>query len=155
MSLNQNQVKQIPVKGMVDLDIQGGTVSVQIDISESGTLVPGQAVTIYDRGGGIMKVIAATADTVDIFGVINFNQRKTSYVAGDKCEISVLCGGNCIFMEASAAVARGAEVMIVVSGSKVALATTNKRIIGRAIDKASTNGDLSRVLMLAHGGLAA
>ena len=49
-------------------------------------------------------------------------------------------------MEASAAIARGATLEIEPSGEKVVTRTTGT-VIGRALDKASADGDLIRVLI--------
>jgi len=155
MALNQNQIREIVVQGMMDPKMPGASIPCQLYSGEAGTLVPGQAVKIYDIADGVIKVVAAAADTDNIFGCISYAQKDSGYVAGDACEVSVLGGGGYMWMTVSAAVARGAAVMAVISGSKVATATTNKRIIGIAIDKASTNGDLIRVLMLSPGPLAA
>lgn len=148
MAQNPNQFKQSVEKGQVDLQMSLGTVmSVQVDAAQVAALVPGQAVTIVDSAGGIPKVIAAAADTNDIFGFVAYDFRKSSFAALEKCEIVFFRGG-VMYMEASAAIARGAQVMPVISGQKVATAAgTGKRIIGRALDKAAANGDLIRVLV--------
>jgi hypothetical protein len=59
-----------------------------------------------------------------------------------------------MYMEASAAIARGAPVMPVVTGSKVATATVGKTVIGFAFDKASADGSLIRVYLKTFSGLA-
>jgi hypothetical protein len=51
-----------------------------------------------------------------------------------------------MFMEASAAIARGADLEIVPTGVKVVTKTTGTSI-GRALDKATADGDLIRVLI--------
>ncbi len=152
--LNQNQFAQIPVQGMLDLRMNPNTMSAQVDSSESGTLVPGQAVKMVDSAGGVPKVVACAADEDDVFGFINYDLKDASFVAGDRLELSVL-SGNVMFMTASAAIARNAEVMIVVSGSKVATVTSTNRIVGRALDKASADGDLIRVAIMLPGSIAA
>lgn len=148
MALLQNQFGQSPVKGMLDLRFNTGIIACEIDTSETGELVAGQAVTIVDSAGGVPKVVAATADTDEVFGFIVYNIKNQKFVAGDAVEIAALFSQNVMYMEASAAIARGAKTMIVVSGSKVATATAGKPISGYALDKAATSGDLIRVVII-------
>lgn len=140
-----NQFRQSVVKGQLDLRMNPNTIPCQIDSGEAGTLIPGQAVKIVDNAGGVPKVEAIAADTDKIFGVIAYNIKNASFVAGDAVEISA--DGNVIYMEASAAIARGAKLMAVVTGSKVATVTGGKIVLGFAFDKAAADGDLIRVYM--------
>ena len=153
MAQLQNQFAQTEIKGSMDLRFNPAVMSAQIDSSEVGTLVPGQAVTLVDSAGGVPKVIAAAADTADVFGFIVYDIKSTGFVALDKVEIATM-RDNVQYMEAGAAVARGAKVMIVVTGSKVVLATTGKTIVGRALDKATASGDLIRVTIDLPGTVA-
>lgn len=147
MAQLSNQLVQAPVKGQMDLRYNPSVIACEVSSTEAGTLVPGQGVTIVDSAGGIPKVIAAAADTSDVFGFVVWNARKESFVAGDQIEVAAF-RNNVMYLEASAAIARGAKFMIVVSGSKIATATgTGKKVVGRTIDKASANGDLIRCLV--------
>jgi hypothetical protein len=147
MALDQNQFAQTVVQGMIALDKSVGTISVQIDASSGGGLVPGQAVKMVDSAGGIPKVVECAATTDDVFGFINYDMRRAMFGVGDKVEISSM-HGNIMWMTASAAIARNAKVMLVIAGSKVVTAgTTGNVIIGRALDKAAANGDLIRVII--------
>lgn len=148
MTLQINQFNQIPVKGQLDLKFNPTTVSCQIDVSSAGSLVPGTAVKIVDSSGGVPKVVEIAANTDAIFGFINYNLKDKTYDAYDAVGISVINGGNCMYMEASAAIARNAIVGAVVSGSKVATSAGGSVDVGHALDKASASGDLIRVLML-------
>lgn len=153
MSLNQNQLTESIVQGALDLNFSNNLVSVQIDSTESGTLLPGTPVKMVDSASGIPKVIAATVNTNDILGFITYTQKDKNFVAGDACEIALVNGGCCMYMTASAAISRGAQVAVVISGTKIVTATSALRIVGIAFDKAAADGDLIRVLMLPKGAV--
>lgn len=150
MAQDPNQFGQSVEKGLVDLKMGGNVISVEVG---TGPLVAGQCVTIVDSAGGVPKVIALAADTGDSFGVMPYDLRRATFETGERVDIPFF-KGSVVYMEASAAIARGAKVMAVVSGSKVATATTGKMIIGRALDKAAANADLIRVLLDLPGTLA-
>ena len=149
----QNQFAQAPVQGMPDLKFDPSTISVEIDGSSAGGLVAGQAVTLVDSADGVPKVVEAAADTDDVFGFLQYDIKSKTYEPYDKAEISFF-RGNVMYMTASAAIARGAKVAIVVSGSKIVTASTGQRIVGRALDKAAADGDLIRVIIDLPGALA-
>lgn len=153
MSLNPNQFKQITIQGEVDLLVEQNVIQCQVDSSQATALVPGQAVTMVDSAGGVPKVIAASANTDDVFGFVNYVRKDATYPALSKVEISMF-RGNVMYMTASAAIARNAKVMIVVASTKVATATSGKTIVGRALDKATADGDLIRVLIDLPGSAA-
>lgn len=147
MSQLQNQFSQSAVKGLLDLRFNPSVMSCQVDASELGSLVPGQAVTMVDSADGIPKIIAAADDEADVFGFIVYDVKSDVYVAGDRCEVA-FASGNVMYMLSDAAIARYAQVMPVISGVEVATATLgDKAIIGRALDKASAGGQLIRVLI--------
>lgn len=144
MSLSMNQKYQTPVKGQLDLRFNGQTVSGVVKSDEAVDLIPGQAVKMVDSASKVPTFTAVTADTDDIYGFVNYNMKNVSFAAGTPVEVSAM-RNNVMYMEASAAIARNAKVMVVVTGSKVATATTGKTIAGRAYDKAAADGDLIRV----------
>lgn len=151
---NINQFKQSPVKGQQDMSFNSNTVSCQVASDEAVALVAGQAVKMVDSAGGVPKVTACTADEDDVFGFINYDVKSPSFPANARCEVSAL-QGNCQIMEADAAIGRWGEVMIVVAGQKVTPATATNRIVGRAYDKATAQGDLIRVVIMLPGALKA
>lgn len=146
MAQIQNQFNQSAEKGYLDLRFNPSVISCQIDATEAGSLLPGQAVTLVDSAGGIPKVIAATADTDNIFGFIVSDLKSKSFKAEDRCEI-VFHRGSIMYMQSSAAIARGAKVMPVITGQKVATATAGKTAVGIAIDKATGADQIIRVLV--------
>lgn len=146
MTQLSNQFIQSVEKGVMDSRFNTGVMSCIVKSDESVALVPGQAVKLADVAGGAPIVTLVTADTDDVFGFVSYNFKKNSFAASESLEIAVL-DGNIIYLEASAAIARGASVMYVVTGQKIALATSGKTVLGKALDKASTNGDLVRVYL--------
>lgn len=146
---NINQFGMNIIKGAMDLKVSAGTViSCQIDVSaDVAGLVPGQPVLCVDSAGGIPKVKEVAAITNDVFGFIVYDVRSVLFLRGDQCEVAIYRNG-VMYMEASAAIARNAQVMLVLPGVKVVTAgTTGNRIVGRALDKATANGDIIRVMI--------
>jgi hypothetical protein len=148
MTLNINQFNQSTVQGALDLKFGGAVVSCQIDVSSAGSLVPGTAVKVVDSAGGVPKVVEIAADTDEVFGFICYDQKQSNFDAYSPCEIALVNGGACMFMTASAAIARNAVVCPVISGVKVKTSTGGGRDVGRAYDKAAADGELIRVLLL-------
>lgn len=143
----QNQFEQSTVLGQVALSVPQGTKAAQIDSSESGTLVAGQAVKVVDSAGGVPKVVACSADSDQVFGFINYDVKSQGFVAGQLCEISQ--AGNCIWLQATGAIARGAQVTLdttMVGGVAQLVGSSGDRIVGYAYDKASV-GQLIRVVL--------
>ncbi len=153
MSLSQNQFAMIPIQGQLDLLHNANTIAAQIDVSTGGGLVPGQAVKVVDNASYLPKVVECAADTDDVYGFINYDIKSATFGSGDRVQISAM-RDNVMYMTASEAIAKNGKVMIVVSGSKVATATSGKTIVGRAFDKASADGDLIRVTIDLPGSAA-
>ena len=148
-----NQFKQSGEKGLLDMKYNPSVMSVEIDVTSAGGLLPGQAVKMVDSAGGIPKVVECADDSDDIFGFIVYDIKSRSFSAYDKCEI-VFGVMSVMYMQSSAAIARNAKVMVVLAGQKVALATSGNTIIGRALDKATAADQLIRVLVMLPGDLA-
>lgn len=146
MSLQQNQFNQSPVQGQMDLRFNSETISCEVDVSSAGSLPAGQAVKMVDSAGGVPKVVECSADSDDVFGFINYNIKNRLFNVGDAVEVSAF-RGNVMYMTASAAIARNAKVMIVVASDKVATRSGGGVCVGRALDKASADGDLIRVII--------
>lgn len=146
MTLYPNQFEQDIVKGALDLAFNPLTVSCMISSNEVATLVAGDAVTIENGYGGVPRVLKATADSDKVFGFVVRNLKKSSLVANDFAEVAL--HGNVIYLEAGAAIARGALVSIVAATSKVTTQTGALPASGYAYDKAGADGDLIRVYVL-------
>lgn len=152
-SLSQNQFAPVPIQGQMDLRYNPGTISAQLDATEVGTLVPGQAVKIYNSAGGVPKVVACAADSDDVFGFINYDLKQQTFTGGDRVELSAM-RDSVMYMTASAAIARNAKVAVVIASKKIVTATTGMTIVGRALDKAAADGDLIRVFIDLPGATA-
>ncbi len=148
-TLSQNQFAQTSYVGVVDLRFAYATVSVQIDTTQATPVYPGSPMKMVDSAGGVPKVIACDADTDVCVGFLNFDIKSTQYVAGDRAEMSM--GGNCIFLYATTAFARGAQLRLDIAGNgvKAVGGSSGATIIGWAYDKAVTPGDLVRVFLTA------
>ena len=153
MALNINQFALTSTQGQLDAQRNTQTISCQVDVSSAGGLVPGQAMKMVDSAGGVPKLVECSAASDDVFGFINYDIKSKTFAVGDRVEVSFNYS-NVMYMTASAAIARNSKVMVVISGSKVATATTGNMIVGRALDKAINNGDLIRVTILLPGTLA-
>lgn len=143
-----NQFNQNAVQGMLDLKFGGAVVSCQIDVTSAGDLPPGQAVKVVDSANGVPKVVECSADSDEVFGFICYDQQNADFDAYDPCEVALVNGGACMFMTASAAIARNAVITPVVASDKIKTSAGGSRDCGRAYDKAAADGDLIRVLLL-------
>lgn len=150
MTQLSNQFGITPEKGMVALSNGGVEASFhcQVATNEATALVPGQAVKLVDVAGKTLRVTAVTATTDAVFGFVTKSVKTDTFAADDFLQIST--NGSVILMEASAAIARGAAVEVVLAGQKVATKTTGTTV-GVALDKAAADGDLIRVAITANG----
>ena len=79
MTQSINQFAQALRIGMMDLRFNPGVVAAEIDVSEGGTLVPGQAVVVVDNAGGVPKVKAATVWTQTTCLFINYDIKTQGF----------------------------------------------------------------------------
>lgn len=124
LALNQNQTFQSPMLGMVTMDPQPNTIPAQIYPSSTATvIVAGCAVKLVDNVGPNIQVdVTTSASDGPVYGVIPYNMRKNSYVAGDPCEV---VGRNGILMlKSSAAIQRG----VAVSATNPSVATNDPTV---------------------------
>jgi hypothetical protein len=143
-----NAFKMVPVQGGVDLQAaQANVFSCAVDASQATALVAGQAVRIYDSAGGVPKVVAVTGnDDTGLFGFVVRNLKDIDDPALARLEIAST--GTVMYMTAGAAIARGARVEIVNSTIKVITAAGTNPVVGVALDKASGDDALIRVLII-------
>jgi hypothetical protein len=146
MSQNPNQFSQSVVKGLADLRFNPNVIPCRVASNEAAPLVNGQQVKLVDIIGGSPVVTAITSNSDKVFGVVGYNIKDKNYQASQPVEI--LSFNSVVYMEASAAIARGADVMPVIAGQKVATASGGGTVLGIALDKALADGDLIRVLLL-------
>lgn len=145
--LSQNQFAQAPFLGMIDLRFPYNSVSVQIDVSQATALYAGSAVKMVDSADGVPKVVGCSANSDEVLGFINYDVKTQAFLAGAMAEISM--AGNVMYLYATAAIARGAQVELALStngGVRTATGSSGARIVGWAYDKASI-GQLLRVFL--------
>lgn len=149
MVQSMNAFVQSPEKGDKCLPtLADNVVTCQVDATiGSGVIKTGQAVKLVDSAGGVPKVLPVANVAEDVFGFVVRNLKLEEYKAGDKLEIAI--EGTALYMEAGAAIARGAQVQVQVSGEKVVTHTSTNPIAGYAFDKALADGDLIRVIIKA------
>lgn len=145
MTQSLNQFAQSTEKGVLDLALNPNILSCRIAAGSASDFVAGTAVTLSDVTGKILVVDKAAIDD-DILGFVVYSAKKSVPVAGDFIEVAI--SGSVMQMEASAAIARGADLQIVVASDKVATAATvGATIVGKALDKAAADEDLIRVII--------
>jgi hypothetical protein len=148
MSQLMNQFIQAPVLGQLDLMLNGNTLSAYIDPAYAGApLAPGQAVKRVAAVGGIPVVTPTTADSDDVFGIIEYDIKHFQFIAGYKCNVSWF-RGNVIYLTSSAAIAAYAKFkMVHGTPGSIAAPTTGDVISGRTVDSASASGQLIRCVL--------
>jgi hypothetical protein len=140
---NLNQFGQGAIKGNVDKSVNPNTLSVVLDPASNETyLVAGQPVKLVtSTGNGIIVDLAATNES--IYGIVLANLKTSKFYPGESMEIG--CQGTVVYLEASAAISRGALIEYVASGVKVKTNAGVNTITGLALDNASGNGQILRV----------
>lgn len=150
MALQPNQFRQATTKGQPDL--QAGVDNILACIVGSGQstpLVAGQTVIQSDVVSHIPTVTAALISSVP-FGVVIRNMKDQDFPANARVEVARQ--GAIVYMEASAAIAAGADVQYDPATHKIATKTSTNGIVGQALDKATANGDLIRVTINPRSG---
>lgn len=144
-----NAFVQAPEKGDKCLPtLADNVVTCQVDATiGAGVIKTGQAVKLVDSAGGVPKVVPVASVSDQVFGFVARNLKLEEYKAGDRLEVAI--EGTALYMEAGAAVARGALVQVQVTGEKVVTRTGTNPIAGWAFDKAAADGDLIRVIIKA------
>jgi hypothetical protein len=149
-----NQFKQTAAVGEVDLQTNPNPNIFTVrfyDVSDtaSTTLVPGEGTILVDLGasdfGGVPIVDERAADSDAIFGIKTFSTKKNDSESNDI--VQVAGSGTVIWMNAGAAIARGASVALVLATPGNVITRTTETIAGKALDKATGENQLIRVLV--------
>lgn len=146
MALNINQYGQTTVQGELDLQFNNQVIACRVSHSQSTPLIAGQAVKIEDSAGGTPAVLALAAVTDKTFGYVVRTLKDPNFAADKPLEIAL--GGSVMQMTANAAIARGANIEVVISNNTVITNAGTNPIAGWALDKAVNVGDLIRVYIL-------
>lgn len=149
MTLSMNQFEIQPVAGDLSLPRTGMVISAEVSSSESGAILPGEAVKIDTSApyGGVPKVLKLTANTQAPFAVAIRNLKNATFEANDPLEIAMR--NSIIWMTAGAAINPGSWVENVYTTGKVITNTGTNPTLGTALDKATGDGSLIRVLIQA------
>ena len=144
---NLNQFKPTSLLGGLSFVNNPNVKSVKIDPASTATkLQAGTPVKLVDKTSSEVLVDACSAATDPVYGVIIFNAKKGTYSAGQTVEIA--CKGTVIFLESSAAIARGARVSSAVTPTAPTVVTnttsTNARV-GQCLDKCAAANVLVRI----------
>jgi len=155
MSQNLNQFKQTAVVGDIDLQTNPNPALFPClfkDASETAdtVVIPGEPVKLVDLGASDIvgpPIVDEMADDNDggALGVVVYTTKENTHSDGDI--VQVAGEGTVIYLEASAAIARGAKVSAVLASPGQVVTTTTEDELGTALDKASASGDLIRVLI--------
>jgi hypothetical protein len=139
-----NQLAMTALKGSLDMNFSPFTISCQIDPASVATLYPGDAVKLVDVAGN--TIIVDRAAVTDIpFGFVIANPKKSSFTDNDA--LSIALAGSVIYLESSAAIARGASLEYVVTGTLVKTNAGVNPICAIALDKATAANQLIRCLL--------
>ena len=108
---------------------------------QSGTIVPGDVVTLATGDATDKVVVKKAAVTDEPIGVVVGNAIATGFKAGD--HISVFPVGSYVYMTAGAAsIARGSKLQFQADGDVVATSTAENGYIGVAYTTGVSEGDL-------------
>jgi hypothetical protein len=149
-----NQFKQAAAVGEVDLQTNPNPnifTARFYDVSATAltTLVPGEGTILVDLGasdfGGVPIVDERAADSDTIFGIKTFSTKKNDAESNDI--VQVAGSGTVIWMNAGAAIVRGASVALVLATPGNVITRTTETIAGTALDKATGANQLIRVLV--------
>lgn len=142
MAFQLNQFKLTKNAGEV-MNANPNTISARITSDEASYYVAG-AVLKYDTAeAGDAPVMEEITLGQGGEGVLLFNAQKAKRYADEMVEVALL--GSIVTMIAATAIARGASVAYAPATGYVSTTTGAK--IGKALDIASTTGDIIRVLV--------
>lgn len=139
-----NQFQQSVIKGMVDQRVAANVITCQYDKAGSGDLVPGQLVKLGTAAGESIIVVPSAADTDVHFGVVTYNSMKAAVKPGQFLEVA--SAGSVVYVEAGAALARGARVAWA-ADAKVVAAGAGDVVAGTLLDNAAASGSLVRMMV--------
>jgi hypothetical protein len=149
--LSQNVAAPTEIAGTVDQQFSANSFEGVIDAGFGGTAYPGQAVKIVNTNTPFPTFTPCTANNDPVWGFINYDYIKPSYVAGDR--ISVSRGGNVIRLFATQTIAKGAEVMLDITAVAAvqnvvgAGGSGSASLVGEAYDQMANNGIPARVFL--------
>lgn len=156
-TVNTNQFNQTRSVGDLDLTTNPNPPIYTAQYNKAGAggdIIPGTGVKLVDLGAsdfvGVLPIVdVRTGDADAIEGILIYDPAKATKSIGDR--VSIAGKGAIIVMEASAAIARGAKVALVLAAPGEVVTLGGEALLGKAMDKAAADGDLLRVQVLAEG----
>jgi hypothetical protein len=147
LTQNASQFLQTALVGQQDWTVNNNIVAVRIDPAYAGglPLVAGQAFKITDVAGGTPIVIPVADATNTPDGVAIHTMKRDTFIAGDYIELALV--GSVVYMQTSAAIARGAKVQVDPTGPTISTLTSypTNASLGKMLDKPTGTGQLARV----------
>lgn len=145
MAQELNAFSQVAERGQVAL-LNGANLvlSAVIDSSETGTLKAGDAVELVATSTGCPKVKKLTSSGKP-FGFVVFNAVQNDGIKAGQA-VEVACTGAFMWMIAGSAINAGAEIEYTIASGKIATKASGS-LAGMALEKASADGDLIRVMV--------
>lgn len=146
VSQNLNQFKQTPMVGQLDWTVNNNVVPCRILATSSGgaLLVAGNAVKLVDSAGPVPIVDLVTGVTDTPWGVLVHNMKGDTFLAGQYVDVALQ--GSTIYLQTSAAIARGAKIQIDPTGPTVATLASppNNASLGYSVDKPAAANAVTR-----------
>jgi hypothetical protein len=144
---NLNQFAQTAIVGQQDLTVNNNIIPARIYASSSGgaLLVAGNAFKLVDQVGEMPIIDLVTGVTDTPYCVAIHQMKNDTFTAGQVIDVAL--SGSVVYMQASAAIARGVRVQIDPTGPTVATLTSlgTNASLGVCIDKPSAAGAMCRI----------
>jgi hypothetical protein len=155
--LNPNQFAETALLGVLDQRYNYNVKEIEIDATQTGTLYAGQAMKFASGPslGGVPSMVACTAKTDVCQGFIVYDVKNQGFAAApaagaynfgtnSRCELAQ--GGCVIYLYATGAITRGAQVCLdTTSPGGVQATGATAEVVGWAYDGATAAGQLIRV----------
>lgn len=143
-TLNVNQFDVLPVPGLIEFNTR--IITCQVDATQATALKNGQFVKFYASNTGTYPKVVAAGVSDQANGMVVYNVKDTTYVAGDNVDIAFF-GGLIIWVQATAvAITPGTQVESDATGLLVQAYTSNK-VRGIALDYFPASG-MGRIIQL-------
>ena len=152
---NMNQFKQTAIVGELDLQSNPNPAVftcrfVDASKTDDTELNPGEPCKLIDQGSDDIvgpPIVDEMADDNDsgAFGLCVYSTKENNNTTGKIVQVAT--EGAVMWVEASAAIARGAKLAAVLAAPGEVVTQTDEDQVGIALDKAAADGDMLRMLV--------